>query len=593
VNIFNRFKDQLLKCIGELQNRGELPENLDMASISVEPPRNPDHGDVSTNAALLLAGVLKRNPREIATLLADSLAGPDEFLAIEVAGPGFLNVRFSQKFWHNVLEQIIVLGEDFGQNPIGRGEKIILEFVSANPTGPLHIGHARGAIFGDVLARLLVFTGYDVVREYYWNDSGAQVDKLAAAAYWRYLQALGLSNSKGLPSGGADIEYKGDYLVSVGAELARMHHSRYVDVSEMEWMSEMKAHSVEAMKQVIREDLALLDVNFDSEVSEEKIMADGRVEEAIGELKKTKLIYTGQLEAPKGNSDVWEKRDQMLFRSSEFGDEIDRPLTKSDGSWTYFATDIAYHLDKYRRGFKEMVNVWGADHAGYVPRVRAAVNALTDGLGEVSVTLCQMVRLFDRGQPIKMSKRSGNFVTVRELVEAMDEKVGVGQGKDVIRFIMLTRKNDAPLDFDFSKASEQSRDNPVFYVQYAHARICSVFRRAAAVGSVVSPKHDADFEYIYEKEELALLKLVSDWPRVIELASSSREPHRVVFYLNELAAEFHSLWNMGNNNPEARFIIEENPAVTQARLALIEGVRIVLVSGLQGIVGVTPQIEMR
>ena len=593
MNIFNRFKDRLLKCIGELQNKGELPENLDMASISVEPPRNPDHGDVSTNAALLLAGVLKRNPREIATLLAESLAGPDEFLAIEVAGPGFLNARFSQKFWHNVLDQIIELGKDFGQSPMGGGEKIILEFVSANPTGPLHIGHARGAIFGDVLARLLVFTGYDVLREYYWNDSGAQVDKLAQSTYWRYLQSLGLSESKGLPNGATDIEYKGDYLVNVGAELARLHHARYVDVPEMEWMSEMKTHSVEAMKQMIRDDLALLDVKFDSEVSEEKIMSDGRVEEVIGELKKTNLIYTGQLEAPKGNSDAWEKRDQMLFRSSAFGDEIDRPLTKSDGSWTYFATDIAYHLDKYTRGFKEMVNVWGADHGGYVPRVRAAVKALTDGLGKVSVVLCQMVRLFDHGQPIKMSKRSGNFVTVRELVEAMDEKVGVGQGKDVIRFIMLTRKNDAPLDFDFSKASEQSRDNPVFYVQYAHARICSVFRRAEELGSAFIPKHNADFEYIYEKEELALLKLLSDWPRVIELASSSREPHRVVFYLNELASEFHSLWNMGNNNPQARFIIEENPAVTQARLALIEGVRIVLVSGLQGIVGVTPQIEMR
>ena len=593
MNIFNRFKDRLLKCIGELQNEGELPENLDMANISVEPPRNPDHGDVSTNAALLLAGVLKRNPREIATLLADALAGPDEFLAIEVAGPGFLNARFSQNFWHNVLDQIIELGEDFGQSSMGGGEKIILEFVSANPTGPLHIGHARGAIFGDVLARLLVFTGYDVLREYYWNDSGAQVDKLAQSTYWRYLQSLGLSESKGLPNGATDIEYKGDYLVNVGAELARLHHARYVDVPEMEWMSEMKTHSVEAMKQMIRDDLALLDVKFDSEVSEEKIMSDGRVEEVIGELKKTNLIYTGQLEAPKGNSDAWEKRDQMLFRSSAFGDEIDRPLTKSDGSWTYFATDIAYHLDKYTRGFKEMVNVWGADHGGYVPRVRAAVNALTDGLGKVSVALCQMVRLFDHGQPIKMSKRSGNFVTVRELVEAMDEKVGVGQGKDVIRFIMLTRKNDAPLDFDFSKASEQSRDNPVFYVQYAHARICSVFRRAEELGTAFIPKNNADFEYIYEKEELALLKLLSDWPRVIELASSSREPHRVVFYLNELASEFHSLWNMGNNNPQSRFIIEENPAVTQARLALIEGVRIVLVSGLQGIVGVTPQIEMR
>ena len=593
MNIFNDFKNRLFDCIGALREAGNLPDNVDLSGISVEPPRNPSHGDVSTNAALLLGKTLKRNPRDIASMLVSSLASHPDYMSVEVAGPGFLNIRFSQEFWQNVLHKIIELGEEFGRNSTGKHEKVILEFVSANPTGPLHIGHARGAVFGDALARLLLFSGYEVLREYYWNDAGNQIDSLAKAAYWRYLQSLGFSSSRSLPKGDEEVEYKGEYLAKVGHELAELHGDKYLDAAESEWAQDFKVYAVESMKELIRSDLALLDVRFDSEVSEREVLARGKVEEVVAELKERDLIYEGQLEAPKGKTGSWKQRDQMLFRSSTFGDEVDRPLTKSDGSWTYFATDIAYHLDKYRRGYSRMTNVWGADHGGYVARVEAAVRSLTDGTGKLSVALCQMVRLFDLGKPMKMSKRAGNFITVRDLIEVMDSKVGEGQGRDVIRFIMLTRKNDAPLDFDFSKASEQSRDNPVFYVQYAHARICSVFKRAQGLKGLMFPPERPEIIYQYDKQEIALLKLISDWPRVVELATKSQEPHRIVFYLNDLASEFHSLWNKGNDNPEVRFIVENDLAATHARLALIEGVRTVLVSGLQGIIGVEPQIEMR
>tara|TARA_B100000686_G_scaffold333728_1_gene399979 strand:+ start:885 stop:2666 length:1782 start_codon:yes stop_codon:yes gene_type:complete len=593
VNIFNNFRDLLSQSIKDLQEKGQLPSNLDIANISVEPPRNRDHGDVSTNAALVLAPSLKISPREVAQVLAGALSGPPELESIEVAGPGFLNVRYSQGFWRNVLQHIVELGPEFGRSGIGKNRKVVLEYVSANPTGPLHVGHARGAIFGDALARLLVFSGFSVEREYYWNDAGAQVDKLARATYWRYLQSLGLGGSPSLPDGEGSVDYKGEYLVPVGQGLANLHNSKYVKMMEDEWVEDIRQFSVDAMKTLIRDDLKLLGVEFDNEISEREILVNGQVDEVVARLDRRDLIYRGQLEAPKGNSETWEQREQMLFRASNFGDEVDRPLQKSDGSWTYFATDIAYHLNKYNRGFKEMINVWGADHGGYVARVQAAVEALTDGVGCVNVALCQMVRLFDQGEPVKMSKRSGNFVTVRDLIDAMDKRVGEGHGKDVIRFIMLTRKNDAPLDFDFSRVSEQSRDNPVFYVQYAHARICSVLRRAQEIKIEMEPMHLHDREYVFKGAELELLRTLADWPRIVELASASREPHRVVFYLNELAAEFHSLWNKGNISSDARFIVEEDQEATNARLTLLGGVRAVLVSGLQGIIGVAPQAEMR
>jgi len=593
VNIFNNFRDHLSQCINNLQDNGKISNNLELANISVEPPRNRDHGDVSTNAALVLAPDLKRKPREVAQLLATALSGPPEIESIEVAGPGFLNVRYSQEFWRDVLRHIVDVGSEFGRSSMGENKKIVLEFVSANPTGPLHVGHARGAIFGDTLARLLVFSGHDVDREYYWNDAGAQVDELARATYWRYLQSLGASASPGLPEGDGSVEYKGEYLAPVGRELANLHSSKYVEMKEEEWSEDIREFSVDAMKNLIREDLKLLGVEFDNEISEREILASGQVDEVVAQLDQRNLIYRGQLEAPKGNSETWEQRDQLLFRASDFGDEVDRPLQKSDGSWTYFATDIAYHLHKYSRGFNDMVNVWGADHGGYVARVQAAVEALTDGFGGVTVALCQMVRLFDHGEPMKMSKRAGNFVTVRDLIDVMDSRVGEGQGKDVIRFIMLTRKNDAPLDFDFTRVSEQSRDNPVFYVQYAHARICSVLRRAQEIEIEMVPISIDGTGYVFKGAELGLLRMLADWPRIVELASASREPHRVVFYLNELAAEFHSLWNKGNSNSDARFIVEEDREATNARLTLLSGVRAVIVSGLQGIVGVSPQAEMR
>ena len=592
MNIFNNFRDHLSQCINNLQDNGEVPSNLDLMNITVEPPRNRDHGDVSTNAALALAPALKSKPREVAQLLATALSGPPEFESIEVAGPGFLNVRYSQDFWRDVLRHIVDVGSEFGRSSMGKKKRIVLEYVSANPTGPLHIGHARGAIFGDTLARLLVFSGHDVDREYYWNDAGAQVDELARATYWRYLQSLGLSGSPSLPEGESGIEYKGEYLEAVGQELASLHSSKYVDMMEGEWSEEIREFSVDAMKNLIREDLKLLGIEFDNEISEKEILGSGEVDEVVAQLDQRNLIYRGQLEAPKGNSETWEKRDQLLFRASNFGDEVDRPLQKSDGSWTYFATDIAYHFHKYRRGFKDMINVWGADHGGYVSRVQAAVDALTDGVGDVTVALCQMVRLLDQGEPIKMSKRAWNFVTVRDLIDSMDKRVGEGQGKDVIRFIMLTRKNDAPLDFDFTRVSEQSRENPVFYVQYAHARICSVLRRAQEINIEMVPISSDDTGYVFNSAELELLRMLADWPRIVELASASREPHRVVFYLNELASEFHSLWNQGNRNSDTRFIVEEDWEATRARLTLLSGVRAVLVSGLQGIVGVLPQAEM-
>ena len=593
MNIFNNFKISLSKCINELRDSNEFLNDVDLRNVSVEPPRNRDHGDISTNAALVLAPALKLKPREVAQMLARTLSGPPELESIEVAGPGFLNVRYSQKFWRGVLQHIVEVGSEFGRSSVGQNQKIVLEYVSANPTGPLHVGHARGAIFGDALARLLVFSGYNVDREYYWNDAGAQVDKLARATYWRYLQSLGLDGSPSLPEGGGSIDYKGEYLTSVGQELASLHSSKFVDMAEEEWVEDLRQFSVDAMKNLIRGDLKLLGVEFDSEISEKEILASGEVDEVILQLDQRNLIYQGQLEAPKGNSESWKQRDQLLFRAANFGDEVDRPLTKSDGSWTYFATDIAYHLNKYNRGFKDMVNVWGADHGGYVARVQAAIEALTDGVGKVNVALCQMVRLFDQGEPVKMSKRAGTFVTVRDLIDAMDGKVGEGQGKDVIRFIMLTRKNDAPLDFDFTRVSEQSRDNPVFYVQYAHARICSVFRRAEELGVELRPMSLDETGYVFNGAELELLRMLADWPRIVELAAASREPHRVVFYLNELAAGFHSLWNKGNSSPDSRFIVDEDGEATNARLTLLYGVRVVLVSGLQGIVGVLPQAEMR
>ena len=594
MNIFNSFREKLNCIIEDLQRQGVIPSDVEISGISVEPPREAKHGDLSTNAALVLAKQAKGNPREFAGSLAPRLMKINGVISVDIAGPGFLNVFFGLGFWHNLLRDVLNSGTNFGRSQIGRGNSILVEFVSANPTGPLHVGHARGAVYGDVLARLLSFSGFNVAREYYWNDAGAQVDKLAASVYTRYLQKLDATDpAEPGDDNGAEVEYGGKYLIDLAGDLVERHGEKWRDVPRRDWFPIVREISIEAMKDLIRSDLRLLGTTFDNEVSESKLLSDGKVNAAVSNLKSKGLIYEGRLKPPKGKRQDWEERDQILFRATLFGDEVDRPLQKSDGTWTYFASDIAYHFDKFCRGYDKMVNIWGADHGGYVSRVKAAVSALTEDVAKLEVRLCQMVRLFDGGDPIKMSKRSGSFITVSELIEVMDKKVGTGLGQGVVRFIMLTRKNDAPLDFDFAKAAEQSRDNPMFYVQYAHARICSVNRRVESNPNLCKLANATDIERLVQPEELALIKLIADWPRQVEAAAVAYEPHRIVVYLNDLASAFHALWNKGNNNLDSRFIVETDPSLTRARLGLISAVRIIISGGLETLLGITPQYEMR
>ena len=594
MNIFNSFREKLNCIIEDLQRQGVIPSDVEISGISIEPPREEKHGDLSTNAALVLAKQAKGNPREFADSLAPRLMKINGVISVDIAGPGFLNVFFGLGFWHNLLRDVLNTGTNFGRSQIGRGNSILVEFVSANPTGPLHVGHARGAVYGDVLARLLSFSGFNVVREYYWNDAGAQVDKLAASVYTRYLQKLdAMEPAEAGNDNGAEVEYGGEYLIDLAEDLVERHGEKWRDVPRRDWLPIVREISIEAMKDLIRSDLRLLGTTFDNEVSESKLVSDGKVNAAVSNLKSKGLIYEGRLKPPKGKRQDWEERDQILFRATLFGDEVDRPLQKSDGTWTYFASDIAYHFDKFCRGYDKMVNIWGADHGGYVSRVKAAVSALTEDVAKLEVRLCQMVRLFDGGDPIKMSKRSGSFITVSELIEVMDKKVGTGLGQGVVRFIMLTRKNDAPLDFDFATAAEQSRDNPMFYVQYAHARICSVNRRVESNANLCKLASAADIERLVQPEELALIKLIADWPRQVEAAAVAYEPHRIIVYLNDLASAFHALWNKGNNNLDSRFIVETDPSLTRARLGLISAVRLIISGGLETLLGITPQYEMR
>ena len=594
MNKFNNLREEIYSALSRLKQSGHIPGEIVTSAISVEPPRDPAHGDLSTNAALVLAGPAKRKPRDLAQILAPELERINDVASVDIAGPGFINLHLDDDYWRRLLQQVLEAGPEYGRNELGAGRNVIVEFVSANPTGPLHVGHARGAVFGDVLSRLLIFSGFDVTREYYWNDAGAQVDKLAAAVYQRYLEGIEGGTSVGVArQREVEIEYKGEYLIEIGLALARDEGDKWRGVPESEWLPQFRAVAVDAMKSLIRDDLRSLGAEFDSEVSESKLVGDGKVDAAVGALKSRGLLYEGKLDPPKGKTKEWDSRQQTLFRSTRYGDQVDRPLRKSDGTWTYFATDIAYHLDKFNRGHREMINVWGADHGGYVSRVRAAVKALTDGAASFDVKLCQMVRLLEGGKPVKMSKRAGSFVTVSDLLEAMEKRVGGQVGRDVVRFIMLTRKNDAPLDFDFAKATEQSRDNPVFYVQYANARICSIKRRVSGNDAFCKPVSASDLARLEQSDELSLIRLVGDWPRQVEAAAVAREPHRLAFYLYDLASAFHALWNKGNDEPAARFIVENDPSLTRARLALIEAVRIVIVGGLANLFGITPQDEMR
>ena len=584
MNIFKQFHEKLKIIIEEAGRAGELPPGLDLSRVTVEPPRDASHGDLSSNAAMVLARAAGMKPRDLAELLAGKLRALPGVDSVEIAGPGFINLRLAPAVWQDGLTAALEAGKDWGNSAIGAGRKVNVEYVSTNPTGPLHIGHARGSVVGDVLASLLARVGYDVTREYYINDAGAQVDNLARSAHLRYREALG-EEIGDIPDG----LYPGDYLKSVGAGLAEKYGDRWVGAPESEWLADVRGFAIDAMMELIRDDLRTIGVSHDVFSSERDLVEAGKVDAALQNLEDRGLIYTGVLEPPKGKQpEDWEARPQTLFRATEFGDDVDRPVRKSDGSWTYFTPDIAYHLDKFERGFAIMIDVWGADHAGYVKRMKAAVSAVTAGKGALDVKICQMVRLLDKGKPLKMSKRSGTFVTVRELVDAV--------GPDIVRFIMLTRKNDAPLDFDLTAVTEQSRDNPVWYVQYAHARCNSVRRMASAA----MPNHDISLfalakttiSCLTDESELALMRMIASWPRLVEAAAEAHEPHRIAFFLYDLAASFHALWTKGKEQPELRFVVDGDEDLTMARLALVKGVEVTVAAGLE-IFGIEPVEEMR
>jgi len=584
MNVFHHFEQLVADAIAAAGSAGELPADLATANVTVEPPRDPGHGDVATNAALVLAKPARQNPRDIAASLAGRLKSADGVASAEVAGPGFINLRMTDAFWRDRLPEILGEGPGYGASSAGGGARVNVEYVSANPTGPLHVGHVRGAVVGDALANLLEKAGYSVVREYYINDSGAQIDTLARSVHLRYLEARGRDIGD-IPEG----LYPGDYLVPVGEKLAEIHGDAWVDAEEEVWREPLRRFATDAMMDLIRADLAALGIAHEVFFSERELHESGRIEETLDWLAGQGLIYEGVLEPPKGKTpEDWEPRPQMLFRASAFGDDSDRPLKKSDGSHTYFAADIAYHYDKYRRGFRHMVLVLGADHAGYAKRMEAAVKAVSGGEALYDVRFCQMVRLFRAGVPVKMSKRSGSFVTLREVVE----EVGAG----AVRFMMLTRRNDAPLDFDFVKVREQSRDNPVFYVQYAHARVQSALRKTAEIlpelETAPAALAGADLTPLATPEEIALIRRLANWPRTVETAAAAHEPHRVAFYLYDLASEFHTLYNLGNDEPSRRFVQAGDAALTAARLALIRAVAAVLASGLR-VLGVEPLDEMQ
>jgi len=585
MNLYSHLRDLIVAEIRALGEAGRLPTGLDVSAVSVEPPREASHGDVASNAAMVLAKQAGKKPREIAVMIAARLAGRHGIATTEVAGPGFINFKLAPAFWHDRLRDMLKAGVDYGVVDLGRGQKVNVEYVSANPTGPLHVGHGRGTVFGDVLANLLKRLGYAVTREYYINDAGAQVDMLARSAHLRYREALGETIGE-IPEG----LYPGDYLKPVGAALAARDGAKWRDAPEETWLPAVRQFAVDAMMVLIRADLEALGVRHDVFSSERALVAAGKVDDAYKQLEADGLIYTGVLEPPKGKPapDDWEPRPQSLFRATQFGDDVDRPLKKSDGSWTYFATDIAYHRDKVARGFDDMIDVWGADHGGYIKRMQAAVKAVSAGKAALDVKVCQLVKLLDKGEPVKMSKRAGQFVTLRDVVDQV--------GADVVRFILLTRRNDVPLDFDLAKVTEQSKDNPIFYVQYAHARVHSVLRHLAeevpAVARDPAALAKADFSALTDEAELGLIRLAATWPQALEQAALAHEPHRLAFFLQELAAAFHRLWNKGNDDPRFRFILPDDSSLTTARAGLIVAVSLVIAAGLQ-LFGISPVEEMR
>ena len=584
MNVFNEIKSNIKVILEDMARREDWPANLPIDRITVEPPRDSSHGDVATNAAMVLAKPLGTKPRAIADPLAEALVALDAVRTTEVAGPGFINLRLDPDVWRNEVVTILQAGTAYGDSTVGSGRPVNVEYVSANPTGPLHAAHARGAVFGDALAALLEKVGFSVTREYYINDAGAQVATLARSAHLRYREALGEVIGV-IPEG----HYPGDYLKDVGQALAAEFGDRYLQAPEEEWLELFRSRAVALMMAGVKADLKALGIDMAVFTSERGLVEQGAVQRVLETLEARGLVYIGTLEPPKGKApEDWEPRPQLLFKATQFGDDVDRPLKKSDGSWTYFSNDIACHLDKYQRGFAEMIDVWGADHGGYVKRMKAAVSAITDGAGSLDVKLSQLVHLYDGGTPVRMSKRAGTFVTLRDVIERV--------GPDVVRFIMLTRRNDQTLEFDFKKVVEQSRDNPVFYVQYAHARAASVIRNAAEdpagfdLSDVALSK--ASLASLTDPDELDLIKVLAGWPRLVEAAADAHEPHRVAFYLGEIAAAFHGLWNKGKEDARLRFIVDDDPETTLARLALVRATATVIASGL-AVIGVSPVEELR
>ncbi|HET7409831.1 MAG TPA: arginine--tRNA ligase [Paracoccaceae bacterium] len=580
MNLFAEVKQEVDRALAALVADGALPRGIDTGNVTVEPPRDAAHGDMATNAAMVLAKPAGSRPRDLAEKIAGALRGTDRFAEVTVAGPGFINMALAAPEWHRIVAAALRAGADYGRSTAGQGRRVNVEFVSANPTGPLHVGHTRGAVFGDALASLLAFAGWEVVREYYVNDGGAQVDVLARSAYQRYREANGEA---------VDIHpglYPGDYLVPVGRGLKETFGDTLMEVPDEEWLPKVRDYAIQAMMDLIREDLGALGVRMDEFFSERSLYGTGRIEATLADLESRELIYTGVLEPPKGKTiDDWEPRPQTLFRSTAHGDDVDRPIRKADGSWTYFAPDIAYHKDKVDRGFDLLIDVLGADHGGYVKRMKAAVSALSDGRVPLDIKLCQLVRLFKGGAEFKMSKRAGTFVTLRDVLDEV--------GPDVTRFTMLTRRNDAPLDFDFAKALEQAKENPVWYVQYANARTHSAFRKAAEEGVAPDPAGlaDADLSALTDQGEIEIIRRIAEWPRQVETAAAAHEPHRITFYLYDLASAFNAHWNRGQDEPALRFIRADDAELTRARLALVMTVRVVISSGL-AILGVAPMHEM-
>ena len=580
MNLFTHVREILIEVLKELSAQSVLPIDTDFSNITVEPPKDSRHGDMSTNAAMVLSKSVEVKPRELAQIISEALSPKEIISSVDIAGPGFINITLSNFSWHGLLSAVLMSGVNFGKSGMGSSQKVNVEFVSANPTGPLHVGHTRGAVFGDALANLLAYSGYDVTREYYINDGGSQVDVLARSIFLRYQEAFGKEVVF------EEGTYPGDYLIPIAKALKEKVGDLYLNKPEDNWLPELRNFAVEAMMNLIRSDLDLLGIEMDTFFSEKSLYGGGKIEAALDRLRDNGLIYKGVLEPPKGKkTDDWEPREQTLFKSTEHGDDVDRPVLKSDGSWTYFAPDIAYHFDKISRGFDILIDVFGADHGGYVKRMKAAVSALSSGEVPLDIKLCQLVKLYQNGEPFKMSKRAGNFVMLRDLVEQV--------GPDVTRFVMLTRKNDAALDFDFQKVLEQSRENPVFYVQYAHARIKSVIRKAEALNLDTSDYalSEANLSSLTHASELSLIKKLAEWPRIVELSARLYEPHRLAFYLFDLSSELHSHWGKGGENPHLRFLQSDDMTITESKIALARAVSIVISSGL-AILGVQPAEKM-